>query len=237
MFTLRNLVVLRLVVRARDVKTGQVVVNVLHFRPSKDATAYGVEIAGATSLGLLNGFATIWTGIMDNLSEHYNLESIEVTELTGRSGADITSGATDVLTYVPGSATGTLPGDAFATFVAASVRKRTARSGRSGRGGMRLSPIPEDKAQNGRLAGGYVDDLTIDVTPLTQQLAVAVGPPAVYGRFVVFSKTRAISTTLNGPFTETDEFAFPITSVMVNPNTGSQVSRKPRSTDVIDPSA
>lgn len=116
---------------------------------------------------------------------------------------------------------GTRPGDVSPTFVAFSVRKRTALAGRSFRGSMRLGPITEADTTVNAVEAARFAALNVSLANLATVRIPAGNSPY---RYVVFSAERASRrSSLTAPYRDVSP---QLNVCQANGFLGSQVSRK-----------
>lgn len=230
------------VVRGVDINTGQTFVNVTHYQSGLQATPvllYGDPIPLA-ALGSLNGALIVaWQAFFDQISNHYRAKEYRLREVTGwatsAAGKRLTYGDQDIF-LAPDDAdnSGQLAGETQPDFVALSVQKKTSMAGREFRGGMRLGPVREIDVNNGRIINTYLTSIN-SLLSTFRSTAFANGGAGGEGSMamVILSRKRVFA----GPavIIASAGLTADVIQLVCVQNTGSQTSRKPKSTDIITP--
>lgn len=241
-FPMKNLVNLESVIRGKDLRSGQTLLNILHWRPEKPATAYDAAVGTVTSTGILSAIYNAWLTVIIQTSIHYELIDITVREVVGTQtvgGARrLLYRGLDIKTSDPGADRGQQAGETLPPNMSASIRKVTNKSGRFYRGSMRFGLIPEAKQSNGALTSAYKVALQSAVDTLLPGQDTGSGDPDEMIHLLVLSKTVAFDGSV-GLWTigQAELCVANVAAVPVNPNVGSQQSRKARQSDLIDQTA
>jgi len=197
-------------------------------------TGQQVQISGVTAP---SGVNAIWSIV--------KIDNITFT-LTGSSLATAWSGdgnwqpATGTVKLLYGDlealsdvSSGGVTGDAMSLFVTASARRLNAGVGRKFRSRVSFSPLGESDCIDGRLVNA---SYTAFNTALAAFLVTAVqnGSTDATGKFMLpVMVSRLAASGLASPFTSSDSWCKYVSNMVVQPNTGSLVRRKPRLTQPI----
>lgn len=225
--------VIRLVLRGNA--SGQEIVNVLHYVPLLEPIPpnnFVSQYSHAFTFAIDRWKAII----LPHLSSTYTLHGASLRVIEGKAPligvippgqpvAKLVYGdGIDADVFAPN--TGGVIGEASPTFVAATIRKITGRAGKKWKGSMRLGPIAEASTDNNLIKPVPYASLVDDIDGIME-----LGPLTVGGneflRLSVFSLQDYVVDN-NGSEVIPAQTAQRVTSVTVNQNLGSQVSRKPR---------
>lgn len=214
---------------------GQDIVNVCHFGPPA-AGGWPDPANPPTSLQLLNALIVRWTNtweaLQSSLMAYGRVECRQVNGWFSPFGLPDTGhpmyNAVDVAVW-PGF--GDIVADSLPSFAAVTMRKNTNRPGRSFRGSMRIGGVPEvdTLATNGSfLAPAPLGLWQVAADAFRALITLTVGPPDNVVILNVFGfRAMVVATpTFSGTPQVTNPWADPVTSSLVNPYLGSQVSRK-----------
>ena len=214
-------------IRVLGVADGQAIVNTFYLGLNPPS---GNPARSVTLTGLLASFATQWqTFALPQLSSSYSVQRYEARSIIGRLPPALPLFPRPRVSYddfalqagVLPADQGTVVGEVLPTYVAVSIQRRTNLVGRQNRGAFRLSPIVEADTTFNALTAGAVSDF--------QGVGTALGTatPAIglfFYEFRIFRKTALLAAT--GTVLDMRTFSTKITSIIVNPFVGSQISRK-----------
>jgi hypothetical protein len=228
-------------IRGVDLRTGQRCLNVLYFKTDKSLVvpepAWGAPLVGSSMTTFVNSLRSVWRdNILPRLSTHLWIQEYRVKEITGwlldptfrvTYGEQATALGDSVLDR------GGAAGEAVPTNVAVSVQKITDRAGKSFRGGMRLSPIPESQQSNGTLTVTN-SMLWQDAMNLYYTSPIANGATGNEANMLdyVFSKFLFFGSAI--PMTQSETFMAFIILFRVHKNLGTQNTRKQKGDAPID---
>lgn len=140
-----------------------------------------------------------------------------------------TYGATDSKDSLTNNV-GQVTGDALPLQDTWSIQKKTSRSGRKWRGGLRMGPVPEAHSENGRFSDVahalHVASMA-NVNVAYSGLAAPGGGGLTNWRIHLVSKAIAF-TTFPSPYTSSDAWSTGVTTLLSNRNTGGLKKRKPK---------
>lgn len=166
------------------------------------------------------------------LPVQYVVQSYTLVEILGRQATAMPGvftpilGESSVIAGVPADDTGDLVGNVEATFVAATIQKKTGFAGRRSRGGARIGPLLEENVTNNALIDPYRTALSLAAEFFTDPLIPLANHQiraAVFSRRSFFGAPGKPATPgLVSPF----QAALTITTATLNTFVGSQVSRK-----------
>jgi len=211
---------------------GQSIVNVFAFRM---AFPSGVTVATNGSGVLLTAFRTSWRVIIAALSSTYRVIRYKVRDLNTSIATGTPSKhwlyehedelAGDISLDTGGSEAASLP-----TGAVANITLRTARVGRRFRGRKAFGPIPEisttDTAGNGNLlTAGAISFIRDGFDLLLNPADVVVGGDTLQMVWQVHSLVMAVASPIS-------DWSNDVTSYVVQPNVGSQNSRKAKNSGV-----
>lgn len=241
-YATKNRVLQELVVAGRDLRSGQVIANVLHYKVDDPAVGYDVAVGASTSTNMLDAFKEAWRTVIAQVSLHYVVTSYTIREIIGKQTIAgkprLTFRGLDFLLADPALDVGGIAGECLPPMNSISVRKGTNTSGRSYRGAMRLALVNESKQSNGALIAAYRAIMQAEMDAFITGMDVGGTMPAQAFYQVVFARTPALLLP-DGIWlaARADALTARVTSAPVNPNVGTQQSRKPRQTQLIDQTA
>lgn len=240
---LKNLVIHECKIYGKDLRSGQVLLNILHYLSNDPAFAYDVTVTGATMETAVTSIYNNWLGVMAQTSIHYELRLVELREVVGvhlvGGNKSLTYRNIAVVNGIPGLDRGQQSGETLPPFAPVSIRKITSRAGRSYRGGLRFGLVPESKQSNGALTSTYRTALQTEVDHLIDTLDTGASTrPDGDFKLQVFAHTVAFAAG-TGTWTgaAAADYSATVVSVPVNPNVATQRSRKPKQSDLIDQTA
>lgn len=225
--------VVRLVVRGSAFD--QEIVNVLHYipvlRPSTP-TNFVSQYSQCLSL-----FEAEWrTNILPLLNSFYTVHLIQMRVIEGKAPilgaippgkpvARYVYGDGIDRDFVPPNVGGDI-GESSPTFVAVTGRKITGRAGKNWKGSIRLGPISEAKTISNDAASALITAADTGLDNIR-----SIGPMVVAGNefldMVVFSEQQYLYANAF-PEGIPSQASVVVQEITINPNLGSQVSRKPR---------
>lgn len=241
-YTLGSGIINELVINGYETRSTQVIENILHFVCPDPDFDFDAPITSATSVLLLSSFADAWRLVISQLSTHYKVSTYVLREIVG---TEIVGGhhrlkyrGLDTKIADPALDIGGISGETCPATDAISVRKATNKSGRNYRGSMRVGPLREASQSNGALTASYRGVMQAEFDAFFAGLDTGGSRPNADAQFVVFARTLALLQP-PGNFNEATTLTLwaPITAMPVNPNVGTQKSRKAKQTILIDQSA
>lgn len=192
-----------------------------------------VFLAGITTPASLNGFHTITVAT----DTSYSLNGAVGTGPWSMDGSSqLASGTLDFLyadlEVLANPLTGVIAGDALPLFATASVRRINNGIGRNFRSRFSLSPFAEADASNGGWLPAFRTSMGTALAAFNTFLPNG-GTDAGSGMSFHLAVSKTIAMTLPSPFTAPEPWSTSVTSMLLQPNHGSLLSRKPSLTAVI----
>jgi hypothetical protein len=138
----------------------------------------------------------------------------------------------DTYTVGPGATVGLIAGDAMPLFTALSIRRHNGGPGRHFRSRISMSPIGESQQKDGALTVGATGVISAGLAAFLVPMANG-GSDAGSGQMDQYALSTTLALAEASPFTASNPFMSPITSMAVQPNLGSMVRRKPKLTSPI----
>lgn len=192
-----------------------------------------VSIQGVTGPSGVNGS---WNVTQVDTPTQFRIGFVFSGSWTGDGAVQLAAGPQE-FTYMDNfveaeAIDGDIAGEAVPLFSDASIRRINTGVGRNWKSRLSMAPIAETSQLNGKFTTAFATIFgTWSTRMMTAALNAATTNPS--NRMMLVAVSKKIAMAQPTPFTTSDKFAQDVTSLVLQPNLGSLVRRKPRLTSVI----